>query len=93
MIRPVFLARNFYGDDVKKGKRYHEIALYYLLDVSGTDLISRVDSFTLYEGKHTLSFVWLDTGGLKDGYFYPVFIKKEILNLQSEIKVITEREK
>ena len=35
MIRPVFLARNFYGDDVKKGKRYHEIALYYLLDVSG----------------------------------------------------------
>ena len=52
-----------------------------------------MDSFTLYEGKHTLSFVWLDTGGLKDGYFYPVFIKKEILNLQSEIKVITEREK
>ncbi len=81
MMRPVFLARNFYGDDVKKGKRYHEIALYYLLDVSGTDLLSRVDSFTLYEGKHTLSFVWLDTGGLKDGYFYPVFIKKEILNL------------
>ena len=44
MIRPVFLARNFYGDDVKKGKRYHEIALYYLLDVSGTDLLSRVDT-------------------------------------------------
>ncbi len=91
IIRPVYFAQDFYTDDLDK-KRYHEIVLYYLLDVSETDLLNRGDKFTIYEGKHTLVFEWLDLEGLKGQYFYPEFIKEEVRNLPQELKFITERE-
>ena len=91
IIRPVFFAQNFYCGDVD-GKRYHEICLYYLLDVSKTDLLSRGEKFTEYEGKHTLRFEWLDIDKLKDKYLYPEFLKEEAAHLPEQLKFITERE-
>lgn len=91
IIRPVFFAQNFYTDDFDK-KKYHEIVLYYLLDVSNTELLSRGDKFVIHEGKHTLSFEWLDIDDLKDKYFYPTFIKTEVKKLPEQLKFIVERE-
>lgn len=91
ITRPVFLAQNFYEDDYD-GKKYHEIALYYLLDVSHTDLLARGDKFVVYEGKHKLTFEWLNVDDLKDKYLYPVFIKSAAKNLPDELKFIVERE-
>ena len=91
IIRPVFLAQGFYTDDIN-GKRYHEIVLYYLLDISKTELLSRGDKFVIHEGKHTLSFEWLDIEGLEDKYFYPNFIKTEVKNLPNHLKFVVERE-
>ena len=91
IIRPVFFAQNFYTDDFDK-RKYHEIAIYYLLDVLKTDLLSRGEKFVIHEGKHTLTFEWLDIGDLQDKYFYPNFIKTEVKNLPKQLKFIVERE-
>ncbi|MDE6667837.1 MAG: NUDIX domain-containing protein [Clostridia bacterium] len=91
IVRPVFFAQNFYTDDVN-GKRYHEIVLYYLLDVSKTELLSRGDKFVIHEGKHTLTFEWLNIDGLEDKYLYPNFIKTEVKNLPKQLKFIVEHE-
>ncbi|MDE7182459.1 MAG: NUDIX domain-containing protein [Clostridia bacterium] len=91
IVRPVFFAQNFYTDDLDKQK-YHEICLYYLLDISKTDLLSRGDKFVMHEGKHTLSFEWLEINELKDKYLYPLFIKTEVQNLPDNLKFILERE-
>ena len=91
IVRPVFLAQNFYTDDLD-GKRYHEIVLYYLLNVENTDLLSRGEKFVIKEGKHTLTFEWLDIASLEKEYLYPNFIKTEVINLPNELKFILERE-
>lgn len=91
IIRPVYFAENFYTDG-SDGKKYHEIALYYLLDISKTGLLSRGDKFVIQEGKHTLTFEWLDINGLEDKYLYPTFIKTEVKNLPEQLKFIVERE-
>ncbi len=91
IIRPVFFAQNFYTDDIDK-RKYHEVVLYYLLDVSKTELLSRGDKFVIHEGRHTLTFEWLNVDGLEDKYLYPTFIKTEVKNLPEQLKFIVERE-
>lgn len=91
VIRPVYLAQNFYTDDLDE-KKYHEIALYYLLDVSKTELPTRGDKFVIHEGKHTLTFEWLNIDSLEGKYLYPVFIKEGVKNLPEQLKFIVERE-
>ena len=58
IIRPVYLNQAFFKEAVQN-INYHEICLYYLMDVSATDLLTRGNSFTIIEGKHTLNFEWL----------------------------------
>ena len=91
IIRPVYFAQTFYTDDVD-GKKYHEAVLYYLLDISKTGLLSRGEKFVIHEGKHTLTFEWLNIDGLEDKYIYPTFIKTGAKNLPDNLKFIVERE-
>lgn len=90
IVRPTFFAQNFYTDDVD-GKKYHEVALYYLLDVSKTDILCKGKKFVIQEGKHTLFFEWLEIAELENKYLYPLFIKKEVQNLPKQLKFIIER--
>lgn len=62
------------------------------MDVSETDLPKSGDTFTKTEGEHTHIFEWLEFDRLKDEYFYPLFLKKEIFNLPSEFTLRTEIE-
>ena len=89
--RPLWLNQAFFTEDVD-GLRYHELCLYFLMDISDTDLAQRGSVFTLTEGKHTHTFEWLAFDRLKDEYFYPVFLKKEIYNLPSEFTLRAEIE-
>ena len=89
--RPLWLNQAFFTEDVD-GLRYHELCLYFLMDISDTDLAQRGSVFTLTEGKHTHTFEWLAFDRLKDEYFYPVFLKKEIYNLPSEFTLRAEFE-
>lgn len=91
ILRPVWLNQAFFTEDVDN-LRYHELCIYFLMDVSGTDLLKNGDKFTKVEGKHTHTFEWLEFSRLKDEYFYPLFLKNEIFNLPNEFTIRTEME-
>lgn len=89
--RPLWLDQAFFAKDTD-GLHYHELCLYFLMDISDTDLLERGNVFTLMEGKHEHIFEWLAFERLKEEYFYPIFLKKEIYNLPSELTIRTEFE-
>lgn len=91
IIRPLWLNQAFFTEDVDN-IRYHELCIYYLMDTSETDLLSRGNSFVVNEGTRIHMFEWLDFGRLKNEYFYPIFLKEDIYNLPDVFTICTEIE-
>ena len=91
IIRPVWLNQAFFTEDVDN-LRYHELCIYFLMDVSETDLLKSGDRFIRTEGLHTHAFEWLEFSRLKNEYFYPLFLKEEIFRLPNELTLRTEIE-
>ena len=91
IARPLWPNQAFFTEDVDH-LRYHELCIYFLMDISETDLLERGNEFTVNEGKKTHIFEWLDFDQLKEEYFYPLFLKKEIFNLPNEFTIRTEIE-
>lgn len=89
--RPLWLNQAFFTEDVDN-LRYHELCLYFLMDSSGTNLLNHGTVFTMTEGNRTHTFEWLEFDSLKDEYFYPLFLKKEIFNLPKDLLIRTELE-
>ena len=91
IVRPLWLNQAFFTEDVDK-LHYHELCLYFLMDIADTDLLSRGKTFTSQEGQRTHAFEWLEFERLNDEYFYPIFLKKDIFNLPDEFTIRTELE-
>lgn len=91
IIRPLWLNQGFFTEGVDK-LHYHELCIYFLLDVSGTGLLDRGNKFTLHEREHIHEFEWLPFDQLKNEYFYPVFLKTEIARLPENFTIRTEFE-
>ena len=91
IIRPLWLNQAFFIEDVD-GLKYHELCIYYLMDIADTDMQSRGAVFASKEGHRTHTFEWLAFERLKDEYFYPQFLKKDIFNLPTEFTIRTEIE-
>lgn len=91
IVRPLWFCQNFFTEDVSS-MRFHEICLYYLIDISETDLLSRGNGFSGVENKHHPRFYWLPFEHLEEEYLYPLFIKKRIYCLPSSLEIITEIE-
>ena len=91
IIRPLWLNQGFFEEDVD-GLQYHEICIYFLMDISDTDLLSRGDKFSMLEGNHRHTFEWLKCEQLQHEYFYPLFLKKEIFHLPQTFTIRTEYE-
>lgn len=91
IIRPLWLNQGFFTEDVDQ-LRYHELCLYFLMDVSGTGLLDRGERFTLHEGSHKHDFEWLAFERLRDAYFYPLFLKTAIFDLPEQFTLRTEYE-
>lgn len=91
IIRPLWLNQAFFTEDVD-GLHYHELCIYFLMDVSETDLLERGNLFSSVEGHRTHTFLWLDFDRLQDSYFYPLFLKKEIHHLPDAFTIRTETE-
>lgn len=91
IVRPLWLSQSFFTEDVD-GLNYHELCVYFLMDVSGTELMDRGERFRLFEGKHTHDFEWLELKRLEDEYFYPLFLKKEIFSLPEHFTIRTDIE-
>ena len=91
IVRPLWLNQAFFTEDVDK-LNYHELCVYFLMDVSKTDLLSRGEKFLSMEGKRTHAFEWLAFERLKDEYFYPLFLKSGIFDLPESFTLRTESE-
>ncbi len=91
IIRPLWLNQAFFTEDVDKID-YHELCVYFLMDISETDILDRGENFTHLENGHSQYFEWLPFERLGDEYFYPIFLKKDIFNLPESFTIRTERE-
>lgn len=91
IIRPLWLNQGFFTEDVDH-LHYHELCVYFLLDVNSIDLLEKGEKFTLNELNHKHEFEWLPFGRLKDEYFYPIFLKTEIYNIPDSFTIRTEFE-
>lgn len=89
--RPLWLNQGFFNEDVDK-LDYHELCLYFLVDVSGTGLAEQGERFTRMENDHTLRFEWLALERLEKEYFYPVFLKKAVFKLPEQLTLRAEYE-
>ena len=92
IIRPLWLNQAFFTEEIDN-LHYHELCIYFLMDITDTDLLSRGEQFTIKEGCHTHTFEWLEFDRLKNEYFYPLFLKKEIFNLPDMFTIRTEIER
>lgn len=91
IIRPLWLNQAFFQEDVDDEK-FHELCVYFLMDVSGTGLLEKGEKFSLQERHHTHEFEWLTFDRLEGEYFYPVFLKQEIFHLPEVFTLRTEWE-
>ena len=89
IVRPLWLNQAFFTEDVDNNN-YHELCIYFLMDIANTDLLSRGKQFTSNEGNRTHTFEWLEFERLNDEYFYPLFLKKEIFNFPDVFTLRTE---
>ena len=91
ILRPLWLSQSFFNEDVVRVD-YHELCLYFLVDASATDLLTRGDRFRGPELRHVHDFEWLPFERLKNEYFYPLFLKTEIFHLPEQLTLRTDRE-
>lgn len=91
IIRPLWLCQSFFREEVDK-LHYHELCIYFLVDIGDTELLKNGESFTLPEGAHTHKFTWLAFAELEKAYFYPLFLKKDIFHLPDHFTIRTEME-
>ena len=89
IVRPLWMVQNFYNEDVNR-EDYHELGLYFLVDVSDTDLLDRGEEFSAEEEGKTNIFRWTPFAQLQDLYLYPLFIKEKIFDLPHQLQLITE---
>lgn len=76
IVRPLWLNQGFFTEDAANEK-FHEICIYFLIDIAQSDFPSKDNKFTLYEHNHTHEFEWLPFEKLKNEYFYPLFLKEK----------------
>ena len=91
IIRPLWLNQAFFTNS-EDATRYHELCLYFLMDISHTDILSRGATFTCREGSRTHRYTWLPFAQLEKEYFYPKFLKKKIFFLPDTLTVQAEYE-
>lgn len=91
IIRPLWVNQGFFTEDVT-GEQFHELCIYFLMDISQTDILNQGDKFRMYEGNHVHDYEWLAFERLEKEYLYPVFIKKKIFDLPDTLVLQTEFE-
>ena len=90
IVRPLWFAQTFFIEDEIKEK-FHELCVYYLVDVSDTELVNN-SRFAGLETKNNEIFEWLDVNTLKEKHLYPLFIKERINSLPAQFEMLTEYE-
>lgn len=87
--KPLWINECFFIDD---GRKFHEICMYYLVDISNTDFNNYETVFETKEGNRINTYEWLDIDKLNNFVLYPQFIKDEINNTSKDLKLIITKE-
>lgn len=87
--KPLWINECFFVDD---GRKFHEICMYYLVDISNTDFNNYETVFETKEENRLNTYEWLDIDRLGNYVLYPQFIKDEINNTNRELKLIITKE-
>jgi len=90
IVRPLWFAQTFFEEDTT-GEKFHELCIYYLVDVSETDLVNH-RQFAGLVTQNSEVFEWLEIDSLPEQYLYPLFIKKRIHSLPEQLEMLTEYE-
>lgn len=88
-VRLLWVKEGFFTE-FSSGSRNHEIALYFLLDFSESDLLSRGDSFDREDEGTLHHFSWVPIASLAEMTFFPLFLKKAMLALPDSPVFVTE---
>lgn len=72
IIRPLWINQDFFNEDTDNIP-FHELCIYFLLDITNTDILEMGNKFLLKEGNQLHEFEWLNIHTLQDKYFYPLF--------------------
>lgn len=89
--RPLWLHECFFIED-SLGERFHEVCMYYFVDITDTGFDSFDDCFTLTEEERLNYFRWIPFGSLSEQTVYPLFIKDEIYSLPTTLTYRTDWE-
>lgn len=87
--KPLWINECFFVHD---GMKFHEICMYYLVEISNTGFNNYETVFETKEGNRINTYEWLDIDKLNDFVLYPQFIKDEISNPDKSLKLIITNE-
>lgn len=87
--KPIWINECFFND---QGNDYHEIGIYYLVDISKTNFCHYEHKFTTNELGRSNFYEWLDISKLNDVTLYPLFVKDEIKKENKNLKLIITKE-
>lgn len=77
----LWIVENFFVEQQSQ-EQFHEIGMYYLLQLTEEDILKRGQGFIMNEGGYKkLSFLWLPLEKIKHLNIYPLFLKERIMNL------------
>lgn len=88
-FKPLWVNECFFIDE---GKQFHEIGVYYLVNIDNTNFNHFEPVFETQEANRTNTYEWLDIDNLDNVLLYPLFLKDEIKNLDKSLKLIITRE-
>ena len=87
--RPLWINQAFFTEETGNTE-YHELCIYFLVDIKGEELTDKGDCFSLKEGRDINTFEWLTLDSLNRKHFYQKKKKKEIYNLPESLTLCTE---
>lgn len=88
-FKPLWVNECFFVDE---GKHFHEIGVYYLVNINNTNFHHFESVFETQEANRTNTYEWLDIDNLDNVLLYPLFIKDEIKNPNKNLKLIITKE-
>lgn len=91
IVRPLWFYQDFYTEEVCN-KRFHEICVYYLVDVSQTDLPKNGCFVKIEENDKINYFEWLPFDRVKTEKLHPSFIKEKLYDLPETLTIGEIRE-
>lgn len=89
--RPLWLCQGFFTD-AANGDRYHEICIYYLIDIRDTALVQSPAAFSIPDSGHIHDFEWIPLEKLHRQNLVPEWMKQRILHLPDTLQILVDHQ-